>query len=89
MVRLGQGHEVGEVVAPLVLDAVGQQQDLLGRQRDDGALVVTGMEPAQVGDLAAEAGLALHELTPVRASLEEAFMELTHDSVEYRAGVGA
>ena len=36
--------------------------------------------------MAADAGLALHELTPVSASLEEAFMELTHDSVEYRVG---
>jgi ABC-2 type transport system ATP-binding protein len=51
----------------------------------DGALMVTGIEAAAIGDMAAEAGLALHELTPVRASLEEAFMELTHDSVEYRA----
>jgi ABC-2 type transport system ATP-binding protein len=30
----------------------------------------------------------LHELTVVRASLEAAFMELTADSVEYRAGEG-
>ena len=32
---------------------------------------------------------ALHELTPERASLEEAFMELTHDSVEYTATGGS
>jgi len=51
----------------------------------DGALVVSGLNAAQVGDLAFEHGVRLHELTVVRASLEAAFMELTADSVEYRA----
>ena len=46
---------------------------------------VTGMDSARVGKLAAAAGIALSELIPVRASLEEAFMELTRDSVEYQA----
>jgi ABC-2 type transport system ATP-binding protein len=55
----------------------------------DGALVVRGLEAAAIGELAAEHGLRLHELTPRRASLESAFMELTHDGVEYRPGVGA
>jgi len=52
---------------------------------DDGALAVGGIEMERVGDLAAAHGLRLHELTPRRASLEAAFMELTDDSVEYRA----
>jgi ABC-2 type transport system ATP-binding protein len=55
---------------------------------DDGAIVVTGLPAAQVGEIAATASLTLHELTPVRASLEDAFMELTADSVEYRAHDG-
>src|SRR5712691_7963265 len=50
----------------------------------DGALVVSGLVAAQVGDIAFEHGVRLHELTVVRASLEAAFMELTADSVEYR-----
>jgi ABC-2 type transport system ATP-binding protein len=50
----------------------------------DGALVVSGLVAAQVGDIAFERGVRLHELTVVRASLEAAFMELTADSVEYR-----
>jgi len=50
---------------------------------DAQALVVSGMPAARIGDLAAEYGLALHELTPQRARLEAAFMQLTHDSVEY------
>ena len=54
---------------------------------DDGSIVVTGMEAAAVGDLAAVASLTVHELTPLRGSLEDAFMELTSDDVEYRSGV--
>ncbi|MFL6074806.1 MAG: ATP-binding cassette domain-containing protein [Mycobacteriales bacterium] len=48
----------------------------------DGALLVAGLNAARVGEAAAAAGVVLHELTP-RASLEEAFMELTADAVEY------
>src|SRR6516225_2092024 len=51
----------------------------------DGTLIVSGLVAAQVGDIAFEHGVRLHELTVVRASLEAAFMELTADSVEYRA----
>ena len=51
----------------------------------DGAIVVTGLSSSAVGELATEQELTLHELTPVRASLEEVFMELTSDSVEYRS----
>ena len=47
---------------------------------------MSGLIAAQVGDIAFEHGVRLHELTVVRASLEAAFMELTADSVEYRAG---
>lgn len=52
---------------------------------DDGGLVVSGLGAPRIGELAARDGLVLHELTPQLASLEEAFMELTHDSVEYGA----
>jgi ABC-2 type transport system ATP-binding protein len=55
-------------------------------EADDGGLSVTGLDAAAVGDLAAGAGLALHELTPQRASLEEAYMELTQESLEYTGG---
>jgi ABC-2 type transport system ATP-binding protein len=53
----------------------------------DGSVQVTGMTADKVGDIAFEKGIRLHELTTLRASLEEAFMELTADSVEYRAEV--
>ncbi len=49
-----------------------------------GGLAVHGLDAARIGDLAAEHGLRVHELTPRRGTLEAAFMELTRDSVEYR-----
>jgi ABC-2 type transport system ATP-binding protein len=42
----------------------------------DGALEVSGLTAARIGDAAAGAGLALHELTPLRGSLEAAFLDL-------------
>ena len=52
----------------------------------EGQLEVEGLTSEVIGSRAAAAGVVLHELTPVQASLEEAFMELTADSVEYRPG---
>jgi ABC-2 type transport system ATP-binding protein len=51
----------------------------------DGTLIVEGMESPQIGKVAADREVALHELTPQQASLEQAFMELTADSVDYHA----
>ncbi|MEO7126539.1 MAG: ABC transporter ATP-binding protein [Nakamurella sp.] len=55
----------------------------------DGALEVTGMSAHDIGEKAFAAGIAVHELTDHRASLEDAFMEITGDSVEYHGGVTA
>jgi ABC-2 type transport system ATP-binding protein len=52
---------------------------------DPDVIDITGMDSAEVGKLAAAHGIVLSELIPVRPSLEEAFMELTRDSVEYQA----
>jgi ABC-2 type transport system ATP-binding protein len=51
----------------------------------DGTLIVEGMESPQIGKVAADRQVALHELTPQQASLEQAFMELTAESVDYHA----
>jgi ABC-2 type transport system ATP-binding protein len=51
---------------------------------NDGGLSVTGLTAEAIGDLASEHHIRLHELTPLRASLEEAFMDLTRDSVEFQ-----
>jgi ABC-2 type transport system ATP-binding protein len=50
----------------------------------ENSLVVSGMTSEEIGKLAAYHGVALSELTPQRASLEDAFMELTRDSIEYQ-----
>ncbi|GAB2918957.1 ABC transporter ATP-binding protein [Streptomyces mayteni] len=55
------------------------------RTESGDTLVVTGLEAAEIGALAAAGGIELHELAPRRASLEKAFMELTRDAVEYRS----
>jgi ABC-2 type transport system ATP-binding protein len=55
------------------------QAALVGANR----LEVIGMSSDDIGNLAAANAIALHELTPQQASLEEAFMTLTRDSVEY------
>ncbi|WP_035849623.1 ATP-binding cassette domain-containing protein [Kitasatospora azatica] len=54
---------------------------------DPQRLVVAGADSEQVGRLAAAHGVVLFELTPRQASLEEAFMELTRDAVEYEAAI--
>ncbi|MER5781123.1 ATP-binding cassette domain-containing protein [Streptomyces mobaraensis] len=54
----------------------------------EGGLDVTGEDAAHLGELAARHGITLHELSPQRASLEEAFMRLTAASVEYHAHAG-
>jgi len=67
----------------LLRSALGQQGATV---RDEGqSLVVSGMEIVDIGELAAAKGVVLHELSPQRGSLEEAFIQLTGDSVEYHA----
>jgi ABC-2 type transport system ATP-binding protein len=52
-----------------------------------GVLEVTGLSSDRIGRIAADLGIALAELTPQQASLEEAFMELTRDAVEFQSPV--
>jgi len=57
------------------------------REDDDGLMTVQGLGVSQVGDLAFENSVRLHELAPAQASLEQAFMELTASSVQFHAGM--
>jgi ABC-2 type transport system ATP-binding protein len=50
-----------------------------------GSLAVTGLECRGVGIVAAAAGITLYELSIQRASLEDAFLELTHAQSDFRA----
>jgi ABC-2 type transport system ATP-binding protein len=80
-----------------VLVRAADQRTLTGALRAEGASVseeegglsVSGLSPARIGELALAGGIALRELTPRSASLEEAFMELTGESVEFGAGKAA
>jgi ABC-2 type transport system ATP-binding protein len=72
-----------------------QAEELRAHVVDDGVTVVSlapgllevhGLTAAQVGEAAAAHGIVLHELAPQQASLEQAFMEMTRDDVEFRTG---
>jgi ABC-2 type transport system ATP-binding protein len=54
-----------------------------------GVLTITGLDSEAIGRAAAHHGVVLYELVPQSASLEEAYMELTRDDVEYRASMAA
>jgi ABC-2 type transport system ATP-binding protein len=59
------------------------------RPEGDGGLAVTGLDAPAIGDLAAGHGIAVHELVPRHASLEQAYLDLTNDSTDYRAVTSA
>jgi ABC-2 type transport system ATP-binding protein len=71
-----------DVLASAVAEAGGTVLD-----DGNGVLVVHGLTAGRVGDIAFDNAVRLHELAPAHASLEEAFMELTADSVEFQAGL--
>ena len=70
---------------PAALAALLRSRDVTVSGADDGALAVSGVSTDQVGRIAGAAGITLLELTAQQASLEEAFMDLTRDAVEFRA----
>jgi ABC-2 type transport system ATP-binding protein len=73
-----------QLVAPR-LEAAGATV----QAQPDGVILITGLEATAVGDIAFQAGVPVHELSPVEVSLEEAFMELTRDDFEFHAqGLG-
>lgn len=72
--RSPQADRLLEILSAPEVTVTGMERNLLR---------VTGLTAVQIGDAAAAAGIALHELTPISASLEEAYMELTQDEVEY------
>jgi ABC-2 type transport system ATP-binding protein len=77
LLRIPRAAELAELIA--------QRGGTVTRQ-DDGALVVTGLDAAAIGDLAAGAGIAVHALVPRQASLEDAYLDLTGESTDYRGG---
>ncbi|MDH6133099.1 ABC-2 type transport system ATP-binding protein [Kitasatospora sp. MAA4] len=68
-----------------LLDALATQS-ITAEAGPEGSYEVVDGDLVKIGELAAASGITLHELSPQRASLEEAFMQMTADSVEYHAG---
>jgi ABC-2 type transport system ATP-binding protein len=67
------------------LEALLSGPDVTVTAAGPGLLEVRGLTAAQIGEAAAVNQIVLHELTPQQASLEEAFMTLTRDDVEFKA----
>jgi ABC-2 type transport system ATP-binding protein len=59
--------------------------DITVTSQQSGVLKVQGLSAEQIGTAAWQASLPVYELTPQQASLEEAFMQLTDDSVDFRS----
>jgi ABC-2 type transport system ATP-binding protein len=79
MVRTPQSEELQEALAA---------KHATVRSPERGLLEVHGLTSAEVGTAAAQEGIVLHELIPQKASLEDVFMRLTGDAVDYHALVG-
>src|SRR4051812_6900395 len=77
-VRSPQASRLGELLAA---------PDVTVGNVEEGTLLVSGLISARIGQIASDNGITLFELASQQASLEEAFMELTGNSVEYRAPV--
>ncbi|MFY1620203.1 ABC transporter ATP-binding protein [Micromonospora sp. WMMD736] len=82
VVRVRSPHREGLATLAARLAATGGTVEEAGPFE----LTVSGSTVERIGDLAYELGVPLHELSPHGASLEQAFMELTADSVEYAGG---
>jgi ABC-2 type transport system ATP-binding protein len=70
---------------PEALAALLRSRDVAVSRDGDGALAVAGLSTDEVGQAAGAAGITLLELTAQQASLEEAFVDMTRDAVEFRA----
>jgi ABC-2 type transport system ATP-binding protein len=86
---------VREASGDVVLVRSPQADELRNHVVDDGVTVVSnapgllevhGLTAARIGEIAAANGVVLHELTPQQVSLEQAFMDMTRDQLEFRTG---
>jgi ABC-2 type transport system ATP-binding protein len=71
--------------ALVALVALVGGEDVAVSRQEDGSAHVSGVSAEEIGDAAAAGGLPLHELTTLTGSLEDAYMKLTADAVEYRS----
>ncbi len=78
------GHVRVRTPAPELLTTLLREHAATVEYADDGSLAVTGADAVTVGELAASQGIVLHELATRQPSLEEAFMTMTRDAVDYQ-----
>jgi ABC-2 type transport system ATP-binding protein len=81
----GAGTVRVQTTDPAALTAAVTAPGTTITRADDGALLISGSSAPQIGELAARHALVLHELTPMNGSLEDAYLSLTQDEVEYRS----
>ncbi|WP_406248200.1 ABC transporter ATP-binding protein [Microbacterium sp. M] len=74
-VRTPRAAALAEAVSHAGVEIVSTEPDLLE---------IVGLPASRIGDIAADRGIPLHELTPTTGSLEDAYLALTGDAVEYR-----
>jgi ABC-2 type transport system ATP-binding protein len=77
LVRTPEPVRLGQLLATPGITVINDGTDVLR---------VSGTTAEQIGTAAWRAHLPVFELTPTHASLEEAFMQVTKDSIEYHAG---
>jgi ABC-2 type transport system ATP-binding protein len=75
------------VRSPQLAELVAEAKKLGAQVRPgtEDSMEISGLDSRAIGELAAAKHITLHELATQRASLEDAFMDLTHDSVDYRS----
>jgi ABC-2 type transport system ATP-binding protein len=75
------------VRSPQLAELIAEAKRVGARVRPgtEDSMEISGLDSRAIGELAANKGITLHELATQRASLEDAFMDLTHDRVDYRA----
>ncbi|TDD40399.1 ATP-binding cassette domain-containing protein [Nonomuraea terrae] len=79
LVRSPRRHELGRILRAAGASVAFEPQ---------GALAVTGADPATIGDLAAGHHIPIHELTPRGATLEDIYLDMTGQAADHRAGGG-
>lgn len=86
VIAAGTGTSV-RVRSPRAAELAGllERSGAIVTSAERGLLAVSSRTAEQVGDLAAGAGIALHELTPVAGSLEQAYLQLTAQEVEFHS----
>lgn len=86
--RVGVATPDAARLVALIMERAARPELRIDPQGDE-RFIANGISSAEIGGLAAANGIVLHELSPIHSTLEEAYLELTRDQVEYRAPAAA